>query len=55
MLPIELFGWILSTLLTIGFISSLVVISRRPRLLSQSKHKRSSQMNNDKGKNKQFN
>lgn len=36
MLPIELFGWILSVLLTISFVFSLVFISKKPALLSKS-------------------
>jgi len=34
--PIELFGWVLSLLLFIGFIGSLVFVSRKPTLLSKS-------------------
>ncbi|MCM3790723.1 hypothetical protein M3221_20460 [Domibacillus indicus] len=38
MVPIELFGWILSLLLLVGFIGSLVFVSRKPLLLSRSDH-----------------
>lgn len=36
MSSIEFFGWILSLLLLVGFIGSLVYVSRKPTLLSKS-------------------
>jgi hypothetical protein len=36
--PIELFGWILSLLLMVGFVGSLVFISRKPSLFSKSEY-----------------
>lgn len=39
MAPIELFGWFLSTLLTAGFAGSLFLMSRKPKLLSQSEYR----------------
>ena len=51
---IELFGWILSLLLLIGFIGSLVFVSRKPVLLSKSDYdylkENNHQSSSEKGK-----
>lgn len=36
--PIELFGWFVSTLLTACFAGSLLLMSRKPKLLSLSEY-----------------
>ncbi|EIJ78042.1 hypothetical protein PB1_10769 [Bacillus methanolicus PB1] len=39
MTPIELFAWILSTILGISFIISLVALSRKPRYIAEKERK----------------
>ncbi len=40
MLPIEFFTWTLSLILGIGFIISLIVVSKKPRHITKMEHKR---------------
>jgi F0F1-type ATP synthase assembly protein I len=47
MLLIELFGWILSLLLLVGFIGSLLFVSRKPTLLSKSDYDYSQKSHQD--------
>ncbi|WP_172645533.1 hypothetical protein [Domibacillus tundrae] len=55
MSPIELFGWILSLLLMVGFIGSLIFISRKPTLLSKSEYTAPQKNNqNPERKGKQY-
>ncbi|WP_169818517.1 hypothetical protein [Domibacillus iocasae] len=55
MLPIELFGWIISFLLMVSFIGSLVFVSRKPTLFSKSEYDSPQNNNqNPERKGKQF-
>ncbi len=45
MSPIELFVWTLSSILGIGFIISLVVVSRKPRYIAEMEHKKPDPLN----------
>lgn len=45
MSPIELFAWALSSILGIGFIISLVVVSRKPRYIAKMEHKKPGPLN----------
>jgi hypothetical protein len=40
MTPVELFAWILSAILGISFIISLAAVARKPRYITETKHKR---------------
>jgi hypothetical protein len=43
--PIELFAWTLSSILGISFIISLVVVSKKPRYITEMEHKRPNPVN----------
>jgi hypothetical protein len=45
MSPIEFFAWTLSSILGIGFIISLVVVSRKPRYIAEMEHKKPDPLN----------